>query len=280
MIGDRPSYLKAAFLNVYNLGLLGGGLAAGLLTGDATLAFFAAGAEALWLIFGPDLKPFQRWVNRSEREEREEEEQKRVQALMDNLPQREWQRAKALFDLRKEIERDMQQNPTFQAILLQTELDKLSKLHQSFVQLAAACARAETYLAATDPRELSRQIDIQRGVEKASKDPAAQELARKNIAVLQKRQVTMEEIQNFLSRARGQMNLIENTVRLLRDQVLTMASPDQLGMQLDDLIVGVDAIQASARESQLIFDDPIAPISAVDQGAAEVAPARDRVGTR
>lgn len=280
MIGDRPSYLKAAFLNVYNLGLFGGGLAAGFLTGDLTLAFFAAGAEALWLIFGPDLKPFQRWVNRTEREDREEEEEKRVQALMDNLPQREWQRAKALFDLRKEIERDMQQNPTFQAILLQTELDKLSKLHQSFVQLASACARAETYLAATDPRELSRQIDIQRGVEKASKDPAAQELARKNIAVLQKRQVTMEEIQNFLSRARGQMNLIENTVRLLRDQVLTMASPDQLGMQLDDLIVGVDAIQASARESQIIFDDPIAPIAPLDGRQNDLAPARDRVGSR
>lgn len=280
MASDRPNFLKAAFLNVYNLGLLGGALAAGALTGDAMLAFFALGAEALWLIYGPGLRPFQRAVTQAQREDREREEEKRVQALMDNLPQREWQRAKALFDLRKEIERDMQQNPTFQAILLQTELDKLSQLHQSFVQLASACARAESYLAATDPRELSRQIDIQRGVEKASKDPAAQELARKNIEVLRKRQGTMEEIQNFLSRARGQMNLIENTVRLLRDQVLTMASPDQLGEQLDDLIVGVDAIQASARDHQMIFDGDLQAISPLPAEAEAIDPAPVRARTR
>jgi len=45
------------------------------------------------------------------------------------------------------------------------------------------------------------------------------------------------------------MNLIENSVRLLRDQVLTMASPEQLGDQLDDLITGVEAIQARTSRS-------------------------------
>ena len=65
MASDRPNFLKAAFLNVYNLGLLGGALAAGALTGDAMLAFLAAGAEALWLIYGPGLRPFQRAVTAS-----------------------------------------------------------------------------------------------------------------------------------------------------------------------------------------------------------------------
>jgi hypothetical protein len=101
--------------------------------------------------------------------------------------------------------------------------------------------------------------------------------------VLQKRMEMMKEIQNFLARARGQMNLIENSVRLLRDQVLTMASPDQLGEQLDDLITGVDAVQASAKETEVFSTigmsagmsgamQPVAPVS----GETE-APARDRV---
>ncbi len=281
MASEKPSYLKAAVLNVYNLSLLGGAATLSLATGDYLPAIIAAGAEALWLLFGPDLKPFQRAVDRSHREDQEKADRARVAKLMETLPQREWQRAHALDELRREIERDMQHNPSFQAILMQTEIDKLSQLHQSFVSLAAACTRAETYLSAMDPKELTKQIEIQKGVEKNMKDPTVQEIARKNIQVLERRTETIAEIQNFLARARGQMNLIENSVRLLRDQVLTMASPTELGDQLDDLIVGVDAIQASAREHEAILSkigmEPLAPVSSVGESEDAGPGGRGRV---
>lgn len=264
-MAGKPNYLKAAFANIYNLSLLGGAVVASVATGEYVLGAVALGAEALWLLFGPDLRPFQRSVDRAARDAEEKEDRERVAKMMETLPEREWARAHALDELRREIERDMQHNPSFQAILLQTELDKLTALHSAFVSLAAACVRAETYLQATDARDLQRQITVQEGVEKSVTDEAARQIARKNISVLQKRVETMKEIQNFLARARGQMNLIENTVRLLRDQVLTMASPSQLGEQLDDLMSGVDAIQATARDNEELLGvvklEPVAPIS-------------------
>ncbi len=265
---QRPSYLKAAFLNVYNLSLVGGAVMASALTGEYVLGAVALGAEALWLLFGPDMRPFRRSVDQAHREEREQAERERVTQLMNALPERERARSRALNELRNEIERDMQNNPSFQSILIQSEVDKLSTLIKSFVSLATACIRAETYLASTDTRELNKQIEIHKNLERSHKDAAAQAIASKNIQVLQKRVETMGEIQNFLARARGQMNLIENTVRLLRDQVLTMASPDQLGEQLDDLILGVNSIQESAREHADIFSpgmmEPVAPIEGED----------------
>lgn len=263
-ISERPSYLKAAFANVYNLSLLGGAGAVALLTGDYVMGAVALGLEAMWLLFGPDIAPFKRWVDRAHRSEQERKDRDRVAKLMESLPEREWQRAHALDELRREIERDMQHNPTFQAILLQPELDKMSALHSQFVGLATACVRAETYLSAADSRDLQRQKDIQTNLVSSLKDAAAQGIARKNVQVLDKRLETMKEIQNFLARARGQMNLIENSVRLLRDQVLTMSSPSQLGDQLDDLLTGVEAIQASAKETDIysaISLEPVAPIS-------------------
>jgi len=261
---ERPSYVKAAFFNVYNLSLFLGGMAAAAFTQDAALGVVAGGLEALWLLFGPDLRPFKRAVDQSLREEREEAEREEVKQRMERLPEREWSRAHALDELRREIERDMQHNPTFQAILMQSEVEKLSALHKSFVGLATACVRAETYLSATDPRELNRQVEIQKKLEQNLQDAAAQQIAGKNVQVLEKRLETMKEIQNFLARARGQMNLIENTVRLLRDQVLTMASPDQLGEQLDDLLTGVSAIQESAQDHEALFAkvalEPVAPV--------------------
>jgi hypothetical protein len=268
-MASGKSYLRAAFVNIYNLAMFGGAIAAAAATGEYVLGAAAVGLEAVWLLFGPDLKPFQRAVDRADREERDKADRERVAKLMESLPERDWQRAKALDELRREIERDMQNNPSFQAILLQSELDKLSQLHSSFVHLANACARSETYLSAMDLRELERQLKAQDAIMQKMTDPQVKALAQKNVDVLQKRQTTIKEIENFLARARGQMNLIENSVRLLRDQALTMTSPNQLGEQLDDLLTGVDALQQTAKDTEAIYSsrmEPIAPIEGDSNG--------------
>jgi hypothetical protein len=273
-----PNYLKAAFANAYNLSLLGGAFVAAAATGDWLIAAAAGAVEALWLVIGPDLKPFQRAVREGEREEQDKLDRARVDQLMSELPEREWQRAKALDELRREIERDMQNNPSFHAILLQSELDKLKALHSSFVRLAHACLRAETYLQAVDLRELERSLEAQKRLAERMTDPAVRELAEKNAAVIQKRQSTISEIQTFLARARGQMNLIENSVRLLRDQALTMTSPDQLTDQLDDLMTGVEAVQQSAKDAESMMSgrfDAITPVTS-DESAAQAQSQRVR----
>lgn len=271
-----PNFLRAAFLNVYNLSMLGGAVVASVATGDWFIGAAALGFEALWLLLGPDLRPFQRAVRRQAAEEAEKKDRERVNKMMETLPERDWQRAKALDELRREIERDMQNNPSFQAILLQPELDKLSQLHIAFVTLASACNRAETYLSATNTKDLERQIEVHQKLSQNVKDAAAADIAKKNVDVLQRRLSTIGEIQSFLARARGQMNLIENTVRLLRDQVLTMASPEALGEQLSDLLTGVEAVQASARENEALLQgvavmEPIAPIATPDSVAPNLA---------
>lgn len=273
---ERPNFLKAAFLNVYNLSLLGGAGLAALATQDWLVGVGALALEALWLVVGPDLKPFQRAVKEGARQEREKLEQARVQNLLKELAGRDFQRAKALEELKLEIERDIANNPTFSAILLRTELEKLGQLYQSFVKLAAACQKSETYLGTVSDKELTRQLEAQQALERNHTDPALVELAKKNAQVLQKRVDAVRDIRTFLQRARGQMNLIENSVRLLRDQALTMTSPDQLTEQLDGLLNSVDAVSQSVKDTDAILSgsfDPIAPIG--DEAGA--GPTRDRV---
>ena len=276
MPSDSPNYLKAAFVNAYNLSLLAGAAFASLATGDWLIGVAAAGVEALWLVLGPDFAPFKRAVRESERKERDKADRERVDKLMAELPERDWQRAKALDELRREVERDMANNPSFHAILLQTELDKLSQLHQSFVKLAHACRRAETYLQAVDLRELDRQLKAQETMAEKMADAAVRELAAKNGEVLRKRIATIKDIEIFLARARGQMNLIENSVRLLRDQALTMTSPEALTEQLDDLLTGVDAVQQSVKDAESLINNQLPPIVAVESEAEQARPSRVR----
>ncbi len=277
MATGEPNYLKAAFANVYNLSLLGGALAASFATDNYVLGAVALGAEALWMLFAPDLKLFKRRVERAHRAQADEKERGRIAKLIETLPQDEWRRAHNLGELKMAIEADMQHNPSFQAILLQTEIDKLSQLHASFVSLASASVRAETYLSATDVADLKAQAQQQKAIADSVQDAPARELALKNVDVLKRRLETLEQIFAFVKRARGQMTLIENTVRLLRDQVLTMASPDQLNEQLDDLIIGVEAVQSSARDHELMLSrDPIAAMAPVSDGAMASTPQRER----
>jgi hypothetical protein len=50
------------------------------------------------------------------------------------------------------------------------------------------------------------------------------------------------------------MGLIENTFRLLADQIVTMRSPRELGGQLDELIDGVEVVRSTAREAEALLE--------------------------
>jgi 5'-deoxynucleotidase YfbR-like HD superfamily hydrolase len=274
----RPNFLKAAFLNVYNLSLLGGAGLVALATQDWLVGIGALGLEALWLVIGPDLKPFQRAVREAARVEREKAETARVEQMLAQLTGRDFQRARALQDLKREIERDIANNPSFSAILLRTELEKLGQLYQSFVKLSAACQKSEGYLGTVSEKELTQQLEAQASLERNHSDAALVALAQKNGHVLQKRLDAVRDIRTFLQRARGQMNLIENSVRLLRDQALTMTSPSQLTEQLDGLLMSVDAVSESVKDTDAILAgrfDPVVPIGEGD-GPNALQRARER----
>jgi hypothetical protein len=78
-------------------------------------------------------------------------------------------------------------------------------------------------------------------------------LAQKNLDVLLRRKEKLTEINHYVQKAYGQMELIENTFRLLADQIVTMRSPRELGSQLDDLLDGVEAVKSTARETDVLL---------------------------
>ena len=80
------------------------------------------------------------------------------------------------------------------------------------------------------------------------------DIARKNLAVILKRFDKMKEIQHYLTLARGQLDLIENSFRLIADQIVTMQSPQELTGQLDELLDGVESIKQTAADTERILN--------------------------
>jgi hypothetical protein len=251
----KPPYARYAFLNPYNLAMLGGIASASALTGNWWLGLFGAGVEALWMLFAPDSKLLQmKWFDKVFAAEQDAERKKELEAKFAALPEDERMRCMALQEKQAQIDRLAKENPAFAVELLGTELGKLDSLVKSFIELALTCARYQDYLESVDLSEI--ESDIRRytqTIERAGKEADKRQLAQKNLAVLEKRKEKYAEIRNYLSSARGQMDLMENTFRLLADQIVTMRSPTELGGQLDDLLDGVEAVRQTTRETDKIL---------------------------
>ena len=255
-IYEKRSYLKAAFANPYNLSLLGGGLAASVLTLNPLLAIIVVGLEILWMVNAPGSKRLQEWLWDPTFDEQQQAQEKADRAArLENLHEADRERVVSLFARQQEINNLAAQNPSFTGELLRTELVKTDRLVEAFIDMAMTCGRYEAYLNSIDLGEL--ETDRRRWeaiVKRQGAQDSETDIARKNLAVILKRFDKMKEIQHYLTLARGQLDLIENSFRLIADQIVTMQSPQELTGQLDELLDGVESIKQTAADTERILN--------------------------
>ena len=246
---QKRSALWLAFRHVANRGgiVLLGVLAA--VTGKP-IPFLAAaaGLEAAWLtlatrpaiarrLFGDRVE------SKTGRAERELHDRRGT-----GLSEGDAARLARLEERRREILRLAEENRRFAGGLLHEEIDKLEDLINAFVDIAAAATRWDTYLKAVDFDDLEsetrrHELDAERAL-----DPGQKELARKNLAVLLQRRDQIADIRTKASHARSELDLVENSFKLLADQVQVMRNPKDIGGQLDDLLTGVEAVREMTRD--------------------------------
>jgi hypothetical protein len=253
---ERPPYTKYAFLNPYNLSLLAGSLAMSLLTGNPLVAVVALGAEAIWMLNAPGSRALQRllWDPQHDRAVKAWEAQQRATRVMLLNPQ-DRGRVDRLVQLKRDIQRLANQNPSFTGELLRAELAKTETLADSFLEMAVTCARYEQYLGSVDlPGLDNERARWDLAVRESTGDAQQVEIAKRNLAIIMKRFEKVQEIRRYLDVARGELDLIENSFRLLADQIVTMQSPHELAGQLDELLTSVEAIRESAVDTEKMLN--------------------------
>jgi hypothetical protein len=255
LLENRP-YLKLAFKNPYNMSLFLGALAAAGLTLNPILAVAVVGLEALWLLWAPDSKRLRHilWDPRFEKIRDALLEEERAER-MSLLGEREQVQVRHLIASQQDIRRLAEINPSFTGELLRNELVKTEKLVDAFLDMAVTCTRYEDYLSTIDLEQLDRSRARFESIVKAGKsdDPNVQ-IARKNLAIILKRFDKVQEIRRYLTIARGQLDLLENSFQLIADQIVTMQSPQELSGQLDELLDGVESIRQTAVDTEKILN--------------------------
>ncbi|MFO0722508.1 MAG: hypothetical protein U1E65_01915 [Myxococcota bacterium] len=254
-LSERPppgTYSKYAFLNPYNMSLLAGAGIAALATGFWPLAVVAAAGEAIWMLFAPDSKLLQKvWFDKAwERQVEEKRNEIRDQKLMLLSPEAR----ERVFRLRAQKERILRlanENPSFAGQLLRGELSRLGDVVDDFIDVSGVCGRYDEHLRTIDTNELeSQHRRFERELERFSDGDSRREMAQKNLEVVVKRLARADELKTYLGTAKGQLDLMENTFRLLADEIVSMRSPGELGARLDDLRSGVEAVRETAKETE------------------------------
>lgn len=255
-IHEKRSYVKAAFANPYNISLLAGGLLASALTLNPLIAIVTVGLEVLWITNAPGSKKLREWLwdPQFEAEENKAAQEARA-AQLHNLDEVDRERVVSLLARQQEINALAAQNPSFTGELLRDELTKTDRLVEAFIEMASTCSRYETYLDSTNLSELERdRRRWEQIVNDQSIHDSQADIAAKNLSVIMKRFEKMKEINSYLTVARGQLDLIENSFQLIADQIVTMQSPQELTGQLDELLDGVESIKQTAADTEQMLN--------------------------
>lgn len=247
-----PSPRKSALTHPLNVLLLAGAGVSALLTGTWIPLAVAGACELLWLTLGPKLPAQRRYFELLARDAGKAEAIRGEQALVRELGEADRKRFLELDRLRQDIARLTNENPSLSMDMMKGELTKVDHLVGAFLRMAAETTRLEAFLETSDLDALEADVRRQRAVVEKTADPDARATAAENLELMEARLLRAAEMRRRVREQRGQLQLVENTMALLRDQVATMKTPEEIAGRLDELVQTVDVIEATAKETEAI----------------------------
>lgn len=253
--GDEPPYTKYAFLNPYNLSLLAGAGVASAATGQWWVGVGALVLETVWMLFAPDSPALQKaWFDKTWDAERKREATVVRDEKYRKLIEHDQLRAQSFWEAVKKCEQLARDNPSMGADLIRAELSKLEELYDDFLDLGIIAGRGEAHLRAVNYEHLNRLWTQYRDQVRAYPEgDKRREIAEKNLEVLTERRRRIDELSESIAAARGQMDLLDNTVRLLGDEIMAMTAPSELGARLDELRIGVTTIRETTKDVDAVY---------------------------
>ncbi len=244
-----------AFFNQVNLILLGGAALFALTTFSWIPLLLGAGAEALWLVLGADSSVFRRWVAVQEGKERQREVERKAAEAVASLSPSYLERFKALEEIAEEIRKLAGDNPSLETQLVQTEMDKLSRLLHTFLQMAVVHQRLWQYLQEGYDTEIQRDIDRCEQALKRERDPEVLSTLRQSQSLAEKRLKQHASIEASFKVVSVKMETLEKSFRYLKSHVIAISSQEELTQEIDELITGVEAVEDLGEETEGILHD-------------------------
>ena len=279
---DKPedvNFVKEAFNLQYNWIALAGAGAFALISGSFLPIILAAGVELMYLAVVPQNFRFQRLVRSWKFSEQQKQSQKKLGDLLRSLPadmqNRYWQSAQVC----NTIHANFAQFSSTSQIFLQQIDSRLQGLLNGYARLLLAAAQQQQYVKSTDANDIKREIAaLQKTL--SSDPPKVQEINKKRIEILTKRQEKFDKICENRKVVDAQCAAVEDVLMLVRDQSVTMRDPQQVSDRLENLVHDVEQTEQTVQQVEAIFNGmspDLDGLMSLDDSSTSSTPSRVRI---
>ncbi len=264
------NYTKEAFLHPWNLTFLIVAMAAAFGTSMIfpgteflfnTILLFTAALELLFLGSMPRQERFRRAVkSRQAAVHAKPPTQKELYRLLNRPNQRRYAR---LRDLEKKIESNYRKLSYASQGLLESHISKIDGLLDSYLTLLNQKERYERYGQRTEEKEVVRSIGELRE-DMIDDPPRVKAIKARRLKILEQRLVRFKKSHENLEIIEAQLETIEDVIKYIHEQSLTLRNPEEITYQLDLLLSEVEETEASVGEIEDVFASAADLLSGID----------------
>ncbi len=248
-----------AVINQYNLIGLAGMIALSAVLGSPLPFLIALGFELMYVAVIPETEFFKRVVHAKYNEIDEADAMRKHRERLENLHPVQRRRFEEIAVLVESTKSNLDQNES-------TGLDitsKLDLLRARYLWLMELLNAYEHYLSSIRPGQIETnlsEVDQQIASTESSRVKSTLEERR---SVLHKRKARLERVNENHTIVRTQVMTIEDIMRLIHESSMTIQNPADIGRQIDDLLIDVEATEEAVHDL-----DSFGNISAEDELSA------------
>jgi maltooligosyltrehalose synthase len=276
------NYSREAFLHPLNLLMLIVATTAAFFLNDVgmvpTVIFsLAFGMELMYLGTVPNLPNFRKAVDaRKARERKKADEHTSVFQGLDRESQR---RFLVLKHLSKLIRENFQKLPYTSQGLLDNIGNKIEGLLSNYLNLLDMFRKYETYLRSSTESKVADEILKEREEMEESTSEKLRSIKARRINILNKRLERFKTAREKFAIAETQLETIEDAVRYVYEQSMTMNNPEEIGFQLDNLLLEVEETATLMEEVEADMLPSLSMLDEIDLGT-NGGDAESRTGTQ
>ncbi|MFU8812500.1 MAG: hypothetical protein ACNA78_05995 [Balneolaceae bacterium] len=233
------NYTREAFMHPVNLvSLLAGTVASFLLMGtelfSGVMFTFLIGAELTYLGVMPQLESFRRSVEMKKR--REQNGEPNNKAVFHRLDARSQKRYLVLRHIASEIKKNFEQLAYTSQGMLDSIRKKVDGLLSTYLKLLDMYNKYKLYVQSEVEDELRVEIAAQRKKLEEIDSDKLRETRMRRILILEKRMAKFEAAREKYLICETHLETLEDAVRFIYEQSITLPGDDDVGSRLDHLL--------------------------------------------
>ncbi|MDF1564781.1 MAG: hypothetical protein P1V51_17195 [Deltaproteobacteria bacterium] len=266
--GPPARYVSRALVHPANIGAVAAVVGAVTVLGSPLLLAAGIALELAYLAIVPRLGVFRAAVDGQRQQKRREDREQAEQEVYEGLSANQQQTYDALKALREGIQKNYKRFGRGMPAMASQSMVQIDVLLSSFLRLLDQLNAYRRHLGATGQVSLERELEeLKRDLE-TEENPRLREIKERRVRIMGQRlerYARGEENREVISH---QLAAIEDLLRLVHEQSLTLRDPADVSHHLDSLVAEVEETENTVREMEdfLHIQDEIEAIDRLGGG--------------